>query len=116
MCLAGDAAHINNPLGGMGMNGGVHDALNLSEKLVKVIKGGEDPSILSSYDRQRRAVTVDAIQVGTINNKKNLEAKTEEDQRAYRESMRKAASSVEGAREVLRRISMIDSLDKAASL
>jgi len=114
--LAGDAAHINNPLGGMGMNGGVHDALNLSEKLVKVIKDGEDPSILASYDRQRRAVTVDAIQVGTINNKKNLEAKTEEDQRAYRDSMRKAGSSVEGAREVLRRISMIDSLDKAASL
>jgi 3-(3-hydroxy-phenyl)propionate hydroxylase len=31
--LAGDAAHINNPLGGMGMNGGVHDAFNLAEKL-----------------------------------------------------------------------------------
>jgi len=37
--LAGDAAHLNNPLGGMGMNGGVHDGLNISEKIAKVWKG-----------------------------------------------------------------------------
>ena len=29
--LVGDAAHINNPLGGMGMNGGIHDAINLTD-------------------------------------------------------------------------------------
>jgi tripartite-type tricarboxylate transporter receptor subunit TctC len=37
--LAGDAAHLNNPLGGMGMNGGIHDAFNLAEKLAAVIAG-----------------------------------------------------------------------------
>jgi len=35
--LAGDAAHVNNPLGGMGMNGGIHDAFNLGEKLVNIL-------------------------------------------------------------------------------
>ena len=34
--LAGDAAHINNPLGGMGMNGGIHDAINLTSRLAEV--------------------------------------------------------------------------------
>src|ERR1044071_4525103 len=37
--LAGDAAHINNPLGGMGMNGGMHDAFNLSDKLADIYAG-----------------------------------------------------------------------------
>ena len=39
--LAGDAAHVNNPLGGMGMNGGVHDAFNLSAKLIEVLRGAD---------------------------------------------------------------------------
>ena len=34
--LAGDCAHVNNPIGGMGMNGGIHDAINLAEKLADV--------------------------------------------------------------------------------
>ena len=38
--LAGDAAHINNPLGGMGMNGGIHDAINLTERLAAVWNDG----------------------------------------------------------------------------
>ena len=37
--LVGDAAHINNPLGGMGMNGGIHDAVNLTERLAAVWRG-----------------------------------------------------------------------------
>jgi 3-(3-hydroxy-phenyl)propionate hydroxylase len=47
--LAGDAAHLNNPLGGMGMNGGLHDALNLAEKLVAMHLGEADDSILDRY-------------------------------------------------------------------
>ena len=37
--LAGDAAHVNNPLGGMGMNGGIHDAMNLTTRLIEVWRG-----------------------------------------------------------------------------
>src|SRR4029078_11717097 len=39
-CLIGDAAHINNPLGGMGMNGGIHHAVNLATRLAGVWRGG----------------------------------------------------------------------------
>ena len=114
--LAGDAAHINNPLGGMGMNGGLHDALNLTQRLGAVIRDQAPQSVLDEYDRQRRAVTLDAIQTGTIRNKRNLEAKTEEDRAAFRNEIREAISDREKTRAFLRRISMIDSLERAAAL
>lgn len=114
--LAGDAAHINNPLGGMGMNGGLHDALNLTARLGPVIQGKAGADSLDGYERQRRAVTMDAIQTGTIRNKKNLEARTPEDREAFRTEIRKAMSDREKTREFLRRISMIDSLKRAATL
>ena len=114
--LAGDAAHINNPLGGMGMNGGVHDALNLTHLLGPVIKGEADASTLEAYERQRRAVTIDAIQNGTIRNKRNLEAKTPEDRQAFRDEIKTALSSLDNTRAFLRRIAMFDSLERAAKL
>jgi len=114
--LAGDAAHINNPLGGMGMNGGLHDALNLTRRLGPVIEGRAGDDTLDGYDRQRRAVTMEAIQVGTIRNKKNLEARTPEDREAFRTEIRTAVADREKTRAFLRRISMIDSLERAATL
>jgi 2-polyprenyl-6-methoxyphenol hydroxylase-like FAD-dependent oxidoreductase len=59
--LAGDAAHLTSPTGGMGLNGGVHDALNLAQKLIAVIKRGEPDSLLDLYERQRRPVVQEAI-------------------------------------------------------
>lgn len=72
--LAGDAAHVNNPLGGMGMNGGIHDAINLGEKLVAIRDGAND-SVLDVYDRQRRIVATKFVQEQSIRNKEDLENK-----------------------------------------
>ncbi|HWK60358.1 MAG TPA: FAD-dependent monooxygenase [Eoetvoesiella sp.] len=114
--LAGDAAHINNPLGGMGMNGGIHDALNLSKRLGRVILGEAGEAALDSYDLQRRTVTLEAIQGDTIRNKRNLEARDENDRRQFRDQIREAAADPEKGRALLRRIAMFDSLERAASL
>lgn len=114
--LAGDAAHINNPLGGMGMNGGIHDALNLTAKLGAVINGGEDERLLADYDLQRRTVTMQAIQGDTIRNKKNLEAKDEADRARFRDDIRAAAADPEKGRALLRRVAMLDSLERASAL
>jgi 3-(3-hydroxy-phenyl)propionate hydroxylase len=114
--LAGDAAHINNPLGGMGMNGGIHDALNLTAKLGAVINGTADEGLLDDYDLQRRTVTMQAIQGDTIRNKKNLEAKDEADRARFRDDIRAAAADPEKGRALLRRVAMLDSLDRAAAL
>ncbi|AMO73435.1 FAD-dependent oxidoreductase [Sphingorhabdus sp. M41] len=68
--LAGDAAHLNNPLGGFGMNSGIHDAMNLSEKLEKIFhNNGDADALLDKYDRQRRTVTHEFIQKQTLANK-----------------------------------------------
>ena len=73
--LAGDCAHVNNPIGGMGMNGGIHDAVNLADKLADVWFGRAEPGVLDRYTRQRRKAQVDYVQAQTIQNKKSLEEK-----------------------------------------
>ena len=73
--IAGDAAHVNNPLGGMGMNGGVQDAVNLAEKLVSIINhGGDRQNLLELYNRQRRGICTQFIQEHTMKNKALMEA------------------------------------------
>ena len=51
--LAGDAAHVNNPIGGLGMNFGIHDAVSLAASIDAVLNGETDTS-LDAYDRVRR--------------------------------------------------------------
>ncbi len=54
--LAGDAAHIHSPAGGQGMNTGIQDALNLAWKLALVHRGLARPTLLDSYEAERRPV------------------------------------------------------------
>jgi len=114
--LAGDAAHLNNPLGGMGMNGGIHDAFNLAEKLVRVLHGEASESELDRYERQRRPIALEYVNTITIANKRNLEARDPEEQRRWREAMTRAANDPTLAREYLIQVSMIASLRKAAAI
>jgi 3-(3-hydroxy-phenyl)propionate hydroxylase len=65
--LAGDAAHLNSPTGGMGMNSGIHDAANLAEKLIPVL-GGESDALLDRYTRQRRAIAAEDVQAQSDTN------------------------------------------------
>jgi 3-(3-hydroxy-phenyl)propionate hydroxylase len=110
--LIGDAAHINNPLGGMGMNGGIHDAVNLAERLGKVWRGEAPESELDRFDKQRRLVTLEYIQKYTIQNKKNLESSGDD----FGDSLRAIAADRTRTREYLLRVSMIASLARAAEL
>lgn len=114
--LAGDAAHINNPLGGMGMNGGIHDAVNLASKLASVVKGQSTDHELDRYDRQRRQVTIESVQNQTIQNKRDLEASTEEAQQEFRKRLQRIATDSEARRQYLERISMISSLRRASEI
>ncbi len=114
--LAGDAAHINNPLGGMGMNGGIHDAFSLTNRLAEVWHSGCDESVLDGYDRERRLVTLEHVQRQTIENKRNLEAATDAEHRRYCADMHETAADKARSREFLLRISMIKSLERAAEL
>src|SRR5262249_52740666 len=56
MFLAGDAAHIHSPAGGQGMNTGMQDALNLADKLERVLRKNAEPAILEQYEKERLPV------------------------------------------------------------
>jgi 3-(3-hydroxy-phenyl)propionate hydroxylase len=114
--LAGDAAHINNPIGGMGMNGGVQDAFNLSDKLVEILTSSASPDLLDRYERQRRAVAIEYINANTARNKKNIEERDPDARRKTQSELRIIAANPIAAKDYLRKTSMIDALERAESI
>ncbi|WP_174284904.1 FAD-dependent monooxygenase [uncultured Sphingomonas sp.] len=114
--LAGDSAHLNNPLGGFGMNSGVHDAWNLTGKLQEIINHGEAPApLLDRYERQRRAITQQFVQAQTISNKQMLEAGGSDSTTPQERRLEGLLSDAAQRREYLLRQAMILSLrDEAA--
>jgi 3-(3-hydroxy-phenyl)propionate hydroxylase len=114
--LAGDAAHVNNPIGGMGLNGGFQDAANLSEKLGDVMCGGAPEQLLDLYDLQRRTVAVEFVQEQTIANKRRLEARDPEARAKNFAELREMAADPARARQFLMRTSMLQSQRRAAAM
>ncbi|HUC49180.1 MAG TPA: NAD(P)/FAD-dependent oxidoreductase [Xanthobacteraceae bacterium] len=113
--LAGDAAHINNPLGGMGMNGGIQDAFNLADKLQKIWAGGDD-STLDRYDRQRRTVAVEAVQAQTHRNRQIISERDPAVRAKALDELRRIAGDKAAARDYMLKSSMIASLRRAAEI
>jgi 3-(3-hydroxy-phenyl)propionate hydroxylase len=114
--LAGDAAHVNSPIGAMGMNSGVHDAFNLADKLVRILHGGEDDAILDRYERQRRHVAIQHTQAQTIRNKRLLAEKDPAVRKRSQDELRRTAEDPGRARAFLLRASLIESLREAEQI
>jgi 3-(3-hydroxy-phenyl)propionate hydroxylase len=115
--LVGDAAHLNNPLGGFGMNGGIHDAWNLVTKLARIVQGGEDMTeLLDHYDRQRRTIMNTFIQAQTIRNKKMIEEGEESSRQLEWQEMRVIQDDTELRRNYMLRQSMVQSLRDEAEI
>jgi 3-(3-hydroxy-phenyl)propionate hydroxylase len=114
--LVGDAAHLNNPLGGFGMNSGIHDAFNACGKLVEIIKGGASSDLLDLYDRQRRKVTFDFTQRQTMENMEAMRAGQGETHAKREAAMRNLLADDKARRAYLLRQAMFDSLDQAAAI
>ncbi len=114
--LAGDAAHINNPLGGMGMNGGIQDAFNLCRKLVSVWRGEADDAVLDRYERQRRTMALDFVQQSTIRNRETLMETDPRLRQERHDEMRRIADDPVRARDFLLRSSMITGLREAEAI
>jgi 3-(3-hydroxy-phenyl)propionate hydroxylase len=113
--LAGDAAHLNNPLGGFGLNSGIHDAVNLCDKLGRHWRGeGED--LLDLYARQRRAATVEQVQAMSIRNKRLMEERDSAVQRAHLQELIAIAANPAKARAHMLNTSMISGLRRANEL
>jgi 3-(3-hydroxy-phenyl)propionate hydroxylase len=111
--LAGDAAHVNNPIGGMGMNGGIHDAINLADKLARVLHGEADEDLLDLYSRQRRHAAVEYVQQQTIANKRLMEERDPKVRAKNFEELRRIAEDPQASRTYMRRAALLDSLNEA---
>jgi 3-(3-hydroxy-phenyl)propionate hydroxylase len=114
--LAGDAAHINNPLGGMGMNGGIHDAMNLCEKLTAVLLQGAHTEVLDLYEKQRRTIAIEYINASTARNKKEIEERDPVLRQKNHDELRALAADPASSLAYLRKTSMIDALERAKAL
>ena len=114
--LAGDSAHVNNSIGGMGLNGGLQDAANVSEKLARVLTDNAPDSLLDLYSLQRRTVSIEFVQEQSIANKKRLEAKEPAERAKNFDNLRKTAADPEKARDFLRRSAMITMQRRADSI
>lgn len=108
--LAGDAAHINNPIGAFGLNSGIHDAVNLAEKLGRVWREEADETLLDQYVRQRRTAAIDHVQAMSIRNLRLLEERDRGVQRARLQELVAIAGDPERARRHLLETSMISSV------
>ena len=114
--LAGDSAHINNPLGGFGMNGGLHDAWNLAGKLDAIINSCANHNLLDLYDRQRRTIMNDFIQAQTIRNKRMIEETGDNNSTSEWNRMRDIHSDEEKRKEYMLRQSMTQSIKKQGEI
>jgi len=114
--LAGDAAHVNNPVGGMGLNGGLHDGINLAEKLIAILNAGAAEGLLDQYDRQRRPIAIEYVQAQSIRNKKTLEETDPLVRKQRQDELRSLMDDKEKSIELLLQTSMINGVRKSLSL
>ena len=114
--LAGDAAHLNSPSGGMGMNGGIHDAFNLTEKLPAAWRGEASLESLDGYTRQRRPIAEEQILKQAHANRTRMQERDPERRRQELQRLQAIARDPARAREYLLRSSMITGLRQAETL
>ncbi len=113
--LAGDASHLNNPIGGLGLNCGIHDAMELVDTL-EAARAGADEDRLDRYQRRRRTLNAEFIQEQTINNKKRLEEKDPAARQRRLDELRATEADPARQKAFLMRSSLIASVRRAATI
>jgi 3-(3-hydroxy-phenyl)propionate hydroxylase len=116
LLLAGDAAHLNSPSGGMGMNGGIHDAFELAATLGAVWRGEAEATLLDRYTRRRRPVAQREIIAQADRNRARMRERDPARRRALLEDLQRTAGDPVKARAHLLRSSMIAGLREAATV
>jgi 3-(3-hydroxy-phenyl)propionate hydroxylase len=114
--LIGDAAHLNNPLGGFGMNSGVHDAFDLFGELEPVIRQGAGLERIARFERRRRRVTHDFTQAQSIANMEYIKVGSGEAHARRRAAMQALHDDPTKRRAYLKRQAMLESLEHAAEI
>ncbi len=108
--LAGDSAHVNNPLGGLGLNFGIHDAVELAGLLGTghPLRGARQHS--HGYDRRRRPLNIEYVQQQTIADEKRLEEKDPVVRERNNAALRAMAADPAAHRAYLLKASLLESV------
>ncbi len=114
--LAGDAAHVNNPIGGLGLNCGVHDAIELVDTVALAGNRADDDALLDRYERRRRALNIEFVQQQTVDNKRRLEERDPAERRARLDELAAIADDDARQRAFLRRTSLLDSVRRSRAI
>jgi 2-polyprenyl-6-methoxyphenol hydroxylase-like FAD-dependent oxidoreductase len=100
--LAGDAAHLNPPFGGHGLNTGLGDAVDLGWKIAATLDGWAGPGLLDSYEIERRPIQERVIREATVNmgvtSPELLAAGLDEDSAAGESARRAAGARIQAAK------------------
>jgi 2-polyprenyl-6-methoxyphenol hydroxylase-like FAD-dependent oxidoreductase len=115
MLLAGDAAHLNTPAGGMGLNGGIHDAFELAAALIDVLGGASDDR-LDVYDRRRRPVAREDILAQADRNRARMRERDPERRKVLLQELQAITADRAKVAAFLRRSSMFEGLARSAAL
>ncbi|NVE95001.1 FAD-dependent oxidoreductase [Altererythrobacter lutimaris] len=115
IALAGDAAHLNSPSGGMGMNGGIHDAFALADTLAEILRGA-DETLLDRYSQRRKAVAEEQILKQAHRNRTRMQERDDAKRREELTRLQAIADNPEKAREHLLATSMIAGLRQAETM
>ena len=105
--LVGDAAHLNNPMGGMGMNGGIQDAYVLAHKLREALGVGGSDQVLDDYNKERMQAQSGHIHIQTDKNYQDMTASNDTERQTRNQKFKQIASSPEDMRAYLLRASML---------
>jgi 2-polyprenyl-6-methoxyphenol hydroxylase-like FAD-dependent oxidoreductase len=111
--LCGDAAHVNNPIGGLGLNSGIHEAWDLAGLLDKVLRREAGPLLLDSYEKRRRPLNIEYVQEQTVANKKRLEEREPRERERRFDELRATAGDPTRHKAFLMRASLLESARRA---
>ena len=106
--LCGDAAHVNNPIGGLGLNSGIHEAWDLAKLLT------DERAELDAYERRRRPLNIEYVQEQTIANKRRLEERDAAVREQRFDELRRAADDPQKHKAFLMRASLLESARRVA--
>ncbi len=109
--LCGDAAHVNNPIGGLGLNSGIHEAWDLAHLLDRALRG--QPVDLDEYEARRRPLNIEYVQEQTIANKKRLEEREPAQRERRFQELREMAEDPQRHKAFLMRASLLESTRRA---
>ena len=108
--FVGDAAHLNSPSGGMGMNGGIHDGWNLSGKLKDILLDHQPLTKLSLYSEQRQKIAEKEILKNADKNRSRMQERDKDFRADELQRLKEIANDPKRARDFLLRSSMIKAL------